>query len=425
MKVSGFRFQVSGLILLSLAAWLSADAQAVEVAGVGVHGFADTRAGVRTQSDPVQQDDPLGEMRLQLDAQKYTDTATFQARADFLYDWAGNDFDVDLEKGDGWFDLREANILFSPLSFVDAKVGRQILTWGTGDLLFINDLFPKDWVSFLSGRDEEYLKAPSDAFFVSFFPGWVNIDLAYTPRFDADRFVSGERLSFFHPSGGTVHADRPDDWFSDDEIAARVSRNVQGYELAAYGYRGYWKSPAGMDPATGKATFPRLQTFGASVRGQAAGGIGNMEVGFYDSLDDRAGDDPFVRNSEVRFLAGYQRELARDLTAGLQYYLEHMLDHNDYQQTLPAGQPTADEDRHVLTLRLTQQLMNQNLTLSVFTFYSPSDRDAYLRPIVSYKASDAWLLTAGANVFLGDQNHTFFGQFEDNTNVYAGARWSF
>ncbi len=77
---------------------------------------------------------------------------------------------MDLDSGDGAFDLREASLVFSPSADTDVKVGRQILTWGTGDLVFINDLFPKDWVSFFIGRDVEYLKAPSDALKVSAFP---------------------------------------------------------------------------------------------------------------------------------------------------------------------------------------------------------------------------------------------------------------
>ena len=79
----------------------------------------------------------------------------------------------------------------------------------------------------------------------------------------------------------------------------------------------------------------------------------------------------------------------------------------------------------MLTLRLTQMLMNQNLILSLFTFYSPSDKDAYFRPAVTYKISDHWMVTANGNFFVGEDDHTFFGQFEDNTNVYAGVRWSF
>ena len=69
--------------------------------------------------------------------------------------------------------------------------------------------------------------------------------------------------------------------------------------------------------------------------------------------------------------------------------------------------------------------MSQNLVLSLFTYYSPSDEDAYLRPSVTYKASDRWTTFAGANVFLGRNDYTFFGQFENNSNVYCGARYSF
>jgi hypothetical protein len=31
----------------------------------------------------------------------------------------------------------------------------------------------------------------------------------------------------------------------------------------------------------------------------------------------------------------------------------------------------------------------------------------------------------GANIFFGDYPSTFFGQFESNTNIYTGPRYSF
>lgn len=415
-----------------LLAPLPAGATPLDELGIDLHGFFDLRHGARTGEDPHQGGTSLSEARLQLDASRLGDLVSWQLRADLLYDDVPGSRDFDLERGSGALDLREANLLFSPASLVDVKLGRQILTWGTGDLLFINDLFPKDWQSFFVGRDEEYLKAPSDALFVSLFPEWGNIDLAYTPRFDADRFISGERLSYFSPLLGrragddaVIGVERPDDWFIDDEFAIRVSRNVDGLELALYGYDGFWKSPVGMDPATAKATFPTLSVYGASLRGALGRGVFNVEGGYYDSRDDRDGDDPYVPNSEWRLLLGYERELARDFSAGLQYYLEYLEDYRAYRRTLPSGQAPRDEDRHVVTLRLTRQALAQNLTLSLFAYWSPSDEDAYLRPVVKYKLSDALLLTAGGNVFLGEHEHTFFGQFEDNGNVYAGIRYSF
>ena len=178
---------------------------------------------------------------------------------------------------------------------------------------------------------------------------------------------------------------RPAAHLTDDEFAARIYKNINNYEYALYGYWGYWKSPGGQTP-TGKATFPKLDVYGASVRGQVAEGIGNAEVAFYRSKDDTYGD---------------------------------------YKDTQPAAARDRDEFRHVVTLRLTQQLMSQNLTLSLFTFYSPSDEDAYLRPNVQYKATDNLLLEAGANVFFGDHPYTFFDQFENNTSIYGAVRYSF
>jgi len=152
-----------------------------------------------------------------------------------------------------------------PFAFIDLKVGRQILTWGTGDLIFINDLFPKDWQSFFIGRDSEYLKAPSDTVKVSFFSDLANLDIVYTPQFDPDRFIRGERISYWNSNLGRlagrdaiIHTDKPNRWFRDDEIAVRLYRNINNYEFALYGYRGYWKSPAGQNAAGTQALFPDL-----------------------------------------------------------------------------------------------------------------------------------------------------------------------
>ncbi len=395
-------------------------------------GFWEARGGLRTQEDPHEKDASIGETRLQLQAEQHWEKTAAKVTADLLYDPVLDSHDVFLEEGRGFLDLREANLVLTPARFVDVKAGRQVLTWGTGDLIFINDLFPKDWNSFFIGRDEEYLKAPSDAVKVSGFSDLANLDVVYTPRFDSDRFIDGRRLSYYNNTLGriagrdaVVEVEKPEEWFDDDEIALRLYDTVKGYEYAAYAYRGFWKSPAGTDPVSEKATFPSLSVYGASVRGSVLRGIGSIECGYYDSEDDRKGDDPNMRNSELRLLVGYEQEVAKDFTAGLQYYLEYMMDHDAYRRTLPAGTPPADEDRHVFTVRITKLLMNQNLRLSLFTFYSPSDSDAYLRPNIHYKVDDQWAAEIGGNVFVGEDDHTFFGQFKNNSNVYGGVRYSF
>jgi hypothetical protein len=389
---------------------------------IETHGFYELRGGYRLQNDKYEKDMSIMEGRFQLDFFSYLDWGDIKVKGDVTGDMV-------TEEGD--FDLREANIFTRPTDYMDVKVGRQILTWGTGDLIFINDLFPKDWESFFIGRDTEYLKAPSDAAKVSLFGDWVNLDIAYTPKFDPDRFIDGRRISYWNSNLGRtagqdaiVHTDKPDEWFRDSEIAARLYKNIDNYEMAFYGYRGYWKSPGGQNAVRPEAIFPDLNVYGASLRGAVGKGIGNAEVGYYESADDAGGGNFLINNSEMRYLVGYTREIAKDFTMGLQYYIEQMLGYGAYKRNLPSG-PARDEDRHLTTLRLTKLLMNQNLRLSLFTYYSPTDKDVYMRPNANYKVSDNLAVELGGNVFFGDYPHTFFGQFRDNTNIYAGLRYSF
>ena len=387
-----------------------------------VHGFYEIRSGYRTRKDKYEKDMSIMEQRLQIDLSSYLDRADFKAKGDIIGDLVEEQAD---------FDLREGYIFTSPYDFMDLKVGRQILTWGTGDLVFINDLFPKDWQSFFIGRDTEYLKAPSDAARISLFSDIANLDIVYTPQFDPDRFISGQRISYWNSNLGRSagcdaiqHTDKPNRWFRDDEIAVRLYKNINNYEYALYAYRGYWKSPGGLNAAGTQAIFPDLNVYGASVRGSVGKGIGNLEFGYYESDDDQSGKDGNINNSELRFLAGYSQEIGRDFTAGLQYYVEHMTDFSRHKASSPSGL-TRERNRHLITLRLTKLLMNQNLRLSLFTYFSPSDKDSYMRPNINYKVNDNLAIEAGANIFFGDYPDTFFGQFHNDTNIYTALRYSF
>jgi hypothetical protein len=395
-------------------------------------GFFEVRYGLRTSSVGTYDDATIGEARLQLEAQWSGDRATISLTTDFVVDSLADAPDVDLESGEGWIDLREASLLLRPSDNLDVKIGRQILTWGTGDLIFINDLFPKDWNAFFIGRDDEYLKAPSDALKASFYKKGLTFDAVYTPRFDADRFLDGRRLSFFDPMTGDINlapfpltTEPREDYGQDWEGAMRISGQVKSFEWAGYVYKGFWKSPIGFDAAAGKNTFPELNVYGASLRGPLLGGVGHGEVGYFDVRDKDAALDPFLPNGQMRILIGFEHELKTDLTGGIQYYMERMSDFGDYRASLLPGMQDIGRTRHLTTVRLTQMAMNQNLTLSLFNFWSPSDEDGYLRLKTNYKASDALSLEAGLNLFYGEQKSSFFGQFQDNTNIYLSARMSF
>lgn len=393
-----------------------------------LHGFIEYGHGFRTQSDDRQHHTTiLHETRLQLEMLKRFDQFDLQLRNDIVYDaWSG---DIDNE-------LREASVYLFPFDWLDVKAGRQVLTWGTGDYLFLNDLFPKNWQSFFIGRDDEYLKEPSDAIKFSMFPEIMSqrftIDLVWIPFFRPDQVVTGERISYFNTMANDkagrnrqVHWDKPDRTFENSVFALRISKNFSGTETAFYFHKGFYTQPGSFDFDAWRSTFVEMHAYGASVRRAIFGGIGNMECALYEMIDDKSGDNPFVDNSSFRTLVGYSRELAQDFNIGLQYYVEYMLDYDEYRQTYPVHEIMKDRDRHLLTVRLTKLMLMQTLEMSLFTFYSPTDEDAYLRPKIQYDWNDHVQLTVGGNIFIGREEHTFFGQLEDNTNLYARIRYSF
>jgi len=367
-----------------------------------------------------------GEARFRLNLDATHDIASARFRGDVFADGV---------EGRVWFDIRDASIFVRGGNWFNMRVGRQVLTWGTGDFLFLNDLFPKDFNSFFIGRADEYLKAPSNSIITTFNIKKVGLDLVWTPIFEPDRFIDGQRLSFFNPLVGDIIGDRspltpiqplfPDKRLRNGTVHGRLYGTAGAVELAAYGYVGYWPQPLALDLTALQVTYARLGAYGASVRAPLFGGLFNVEGAFYDSFEDREGTDATIPNSQFRGLVGYERELFPKFQMGLQYYLEYTFNHDELLENSLWPEYEQHELRHMLTLRLTQLLVMDKLELSLFTFFSPDELDTYIRPRITYKIIEPLAIVVGANLMFGRHDYTFFGQLKENTNVYARLRYSF
>lgn len=397
-----------------------------------LHGFLEFDYGYKFKNDTTKKDEyNLLEQRLQLKARYYPEWFLARWNSEFFF---RGDFTVDeYFAGKTDFDLREFYTQFSPANSIDVKIGRQVFTWGTGDYLFINDVFPKDYVSFFIGRDDEYLKAPSDGVRVSFYNKVANLDLVVIPTFKPNIIAKGDRLSFFDSFQGGIagiNSERrlvePPNQFNNTEYALRLYRTFNSYEAALYYFYGFYKMPLGyLNEANRELFYPRLNVYGASLRGPVLGGIGNIEVGYYDSRNDRKGNNRLIQNSSFKLLTGYEKDMGNDFRIGLQYLYEQTLNYGNYKNALLPQDFRWDEYRHLLTLRLTKLLWAQTLHLGLFVFYSPSDEDTYLRPTVQYDINDHLTITLGANLIWGRDDITEFGQMERNSNIYLRLRYSF
>ncbi len=429
------------LTLVALTAAMILGGGSSQAQELYLNGFVEGLwSGGLDDRNPTDRDYPAAETRLQLRAESYGDNAEVFAKVDFIQDgFDSTSYD---------WELREAYLKFRLPIDIDFKIGRQILTWGTGDLLFINDVFAKDYQSFFIGRQDEYLKAPQTAMRAEWFTKAGTFSLIAIPDFEPNILPTGDRLSFYNPmnvdivgSSGYMAPVEPDNSFDNAEIAFRYSRSVKGFNVAGYAYRGFYKEPRAVrmiDSTTSELYFPRLNVYGASLRGQVAGGILWLEGGYYDSRKDQYGDEYSIENSSTKAFIGFERQVASDFTGNIQFQAEMMSSYDNYEKSydgyvammnmMQPGAPVTpktDETRTLITSRWTKQLASQTVTLSLFGFYSPSDEDAYIRFSTAYKYTDELSLMVGGNIFEGKNPQTMFGQFDHNDNLYVKVNYGF
>jgi hypothetical protein len=364
------------------------------------------------------------------------------------FDWGGVygkfDFVHDDVTNHGKVDIRELRVQYRAADWLDISAGRQVSTWGVADLLFINDLFPKNWVANFQGRDMEMLKDPNTSLRLTGYAGEWTMDLVYIPNFEADTTPSGCRFGVFDPNTPGVITnlnschdiaplDSNGEKLTDDETAVMIKRKIGDHELAFYGYHGYWPSPRGLIAGPPMVGFhPRLNVFGMSEEGQVGPGIFSFETGYYDSKDDPNGTDYMIENSKWKYLVGYRMDLTANFSAGAQFYQERMMNYKAYEDSYAtangAGFPyRKKEQQDTYTLRLTYKAQQETLFVSLFTYVRPDDHDSFTKLEVSKKLSDDLKVTTGLNIFEGKENYRDreFGMLKDDDNAFVRINYSF
>lgn len=397
--------------------------QGVSITGNGAH-----RSGT-TSTDYV-----LANRKFRLDLSKTLDDSRFIFKADVLIDQVSSSEELR---------IREIRFQKKISETTDISIGRQISTWGVADMLFINDLFPKNWVANFTGQDMEMLKAPSDSVRITNYFGDVSLDTVISPKFTADITPTGCRFGVYDPNTSQIIsntssctssiASKGNDLDS-GELALSLKRRTGSFELALYAYKGFFKSPKSLELSDGNyvGKYSRLSVLGASVEGQLGPGIFSFETGFYDSLDDKSGKDPLVQNSLLKTLFGYRMDLSSKFSFGIQAYQERLSDYSNYESSFLSFNPSAyayrkKEVSSTYTLRMTYKMMQETLILGLFTYQRPEDKDSFTKLDLSKRLSDNLIFSSGINVFTGEDNYLDreFGMLRDDDNIYSRIKFTF
>lgn len=383
---------------------------------VEVHGFLQTNNSLRLfRSDDFASQLLKGEQRGQLELTHKSSGWDANVKLDFFYDAVESEASTQLREG--FVSYYGKNL--------DLRVGKQIITWGVGDLVFLTDVFPKDWAGFITGAPIEYLKKGSTGLRANYGRKGVGVEAIVIPEFERDVFPTSDRLSFFAPYPQAANhvlapSERP-------EYGLRLSKELKGFSTSLYLFSGRDPSPiVHFDQPTSTATtrFGSLRMAGLSTQGNTKLGLLSGELAYYRT-EDRAGTDPEVNNPSLKALVGLERTLKGNETLGFQFIQDWMLNYGAYRDSLPGVFPSRDSVLNTMTVRWRNSLRNDTFKPTVFGLYNLNDRDWFVKAEAQVEIRPGLWYLVGAYLFGGAAPHTMFGQLAHDDNLYFTVRSSF
>jgi hypothetical protein len=402
----GPRISLVAAAMVGHAAW----------ADVNVSGFAEALYAGRTSHHDSCQGvvkacpEVANEQRLRVLVEGRQESMAATLRADL---W--NDLALSKTRGE----INEAYVEAWTKANTSLRVGRQVVTWGTGEYLYVNDMFPKNYDRFFRGHPFDALKDAVDGVKASWSaqPGDLEVVVS-RPR--ADQMPDGHR----YVGASAMPMDDLPQNRSGADVAARLSTRLSNFDVA--GYAGHYRdrTQSVTPSSTGMVREgAQVSHVGLSATGNLAAGVAWAEVAqlYVDLLDGNV--NRFATGSRFKVLLGYSRELASDVTFTAQLQAEHDTNHGDYIRSLQPGVHPLKRDRALAHARIQARLMNQTLGLGIQGFVT-NEGDTHINPFVNYTPLDGLNVELGANVFNGRAD-TQYGALSDDSNVYLSARYSY
>ena len=384
----------------------------------GLTGFVQTRQVERGHSLPVcgeiagcsaMAQEVLGEL---LYERRFGERVSATARVEAYHDGAISE---------GAVKLREGFTDWSPTSVLNLKLGRQVLTWGVSDYLYVNDVFPKNYDAFFTGAGFDRMKEPVDAARLAVHATTADFE-AVLSRSKGDKMPNADRFVGMAMAKPAVADDGAN---HGADVALKASTHASGWDVAAYGALFESREERLYMGSSGlRSDRPRTRHLGLSMAGNFAGGL----VWSEGAIRNTHGNQTSVVNrqflpSAYKLIGGYSREVGQEITASAQLQLEGPGSRSRYLDSLAPGVRPLKSVISTLHLRVQSRWINQTLGAGAQLFVS-NEGDSHLNPYVSWSPADGWTFEGGANVFNGRPD-TRYGAFKDDSNVYVLGRFSF
>lgn len=322
-------------------------------------------------------------------------------------------------------ELTETYALFTPISSVDFRFGRQIVVWGASENLRVTDVLNPLDLREPGMTDLEYIRMPVTMSRIDYFrDGWQLSAVAiHEIRFNKMPVYGSDYYPYAAP---LPPEDKPSNGGADTEWALSVGRTFSGWDLAVY-YADHFDDAAYLAAGpTGVGTAMERR----HARLNMVGGAANLVMGNWLFKAEAARQTGYTFTNapgdtfgRLDTLAGLEYSGFHETTISVEVASRRIAGFDDRLRAPPdAAQPESFQS----ALRITREFMNDTLTCTLLAMtYGPVGQDgAFQRLQAEYDLSDHIEITGGA-VFYQSGDLPEFQAMGDSNRIFAEIAYHF
>ncbi len=324
----------------------------------------------------------------------------------------------------------------------DIRVGRQQVVWGKADGVFITDIVsPLNLSEFLL-PDFDEIRMGVTAAKIDYYIGSSTIEAIFIPQFTPTLRPDENSLWYIEPE---FAAPATFDWtkstiqpsLQNSELFLKYSALTSKIDFEIMGGYTWDDNPTmhvqkefGMDTTTTPPSptltalnitpeYHRLYVAGGSFSSEIKGVILRGEAAYYNGkyfqTADPMAEDALIQKDYIHYVLGLDFNIG-SVKLSTQFVQQYILNYEDLMDK--------NETQNTATFMARYDMMRETLHLEIFSYIGIDDGDALIRPKVTYDFDDSFSILVGSNIFVGDRDG-MFGQYQDNSMVYAKIKYNF
>ncbi|GAB1415479.1 hypothetical protein MASR2M117_08850 [Paludibacter sp.] len=317
----------------------------------------------------------------------------------------------------------------------DVRVGKQQIIWGKAEGVFITDIIsPKDLSEFLL-RDFEEIRSGVTSVKLNYHSGIHTVEGVWVPVFTPTTMppsnsIWSPKLSFPIVPIWDYSTSQKEFSVTNSEAFLRYSLLSSAFDMELVGGTFLYDDPAmhltrQINPATMqlqsltiRPDYHRVNMAGGSFSLPLGDFVIRGEGAYYDGryfqTTATTPPDATIKKNYLHYMAGVDYTLA-GIKLSTQFIQERILNYELGMQN--------EEVETTMTFLAKKDFFRERLWLELFAYVGINNKDALIRPKLTYSIADGMELQAGANIFTGTTGR--FGQYNSNDMIYTKLKYSF